>query len=101
MEGHFVSDRRKNRDRRAASREPGSGTLEISFDTPVRTTIAASLVETSATGFRALHDSTALEPGLEVSYRREGVTGQARVIWTHVLDGRRVSGFLLLRVGKL
>lgn len=95
MESKFIGDRRKNRDRRVAPREPQSGALEISFEAPVSTTIPASLVETSSTGFRALHDSTALEPGLEVSFKREGASGQARVIWTHVLDGRRVSGFLV------
>jgi hypothetical protein len=71
--------------------------LEISFEIPVETTISASLIETSSTGFRAAHDSTALEPGLSVSYKRDGVSGQACIIWTHILEGRRVSGFLITR----
>ncbi len=96
MESQFIGDRRRNRDRREAPRIAHAGELEISFDTPVPTTVPALLVETSSTGFRASHDSKALEPGLEVSFKREGVAGQARVIWTHVLQGRRVSGFLII-----
>jgi hypothetical protein len=95
MESQFSGDRRKNRDRRAAPRKAESGVLEISFDIPVPTTVSASLVETSSTGFRASHDSKALEPGLNVTFKCDGVSGQARVIWTHVLEGRRVSGFLV------
>jgi hypothetical protein len=97
MESQFIGDRRRSRDRRAALREAASGALEISFDTPVPTTVSASLVETSSTGFRASHDSKVLEPGLNVSYKRDGVSGEALVIWTHVLGGRRVSGFLVTR----
>src|ERR1700691_128020 len=97
MESQFIGDRRRRRDRRAALRGAACGALEISFDAPVPTTVSASLVETSATGFRASHDSKALEPGLNVSYKGDGVSGQALVIWTHVLGGRRVSGSLVTR----
>ncbi|MGA7234630.1 MAG: hypothetical protein WBY44_03050 [Bryobacteraceae bacterium] len=92
----FIADRRKNRDRRVAVRTPADGAVEISFDFPVPTVIAAELVETSETGFRAVHDSKALEAGLEVCYQRPDAAGRARVIWTHVLNGRRVSGFMVL-----
>jgi hypothetical protein len=92
----FIADRRKNRDRRVAVRTPAHGAVELSFDFPAPTVIAAELIETSATGFRAAHDSKALEAGLEVSYQRPNATGRARVVWTHVLNGRRVSGFIVL-----
>jgi hypothetical protein len=95
MEPQFISDRRKNRERRAAPRKADSGVLEISFEAPIPTTVSALLIEASATGFRAAHDSKALEPGLSVSYKREGISGDARVIWTHILEGRRVSGFMV------
>jgi hypothetical protein len=94
----FNSDRRKNRDRRAAVRVPAHGAVEISFDFPAPTVISAELIETSVSGFRAVHDSKALEPGLEVCYRRPRASGRARVIWTHVLNGRRESGFIVLAV---
>ncbi len=93
---YFTSDRRKNRDRRGAPRKEGLGAVEISFSDPVAVTITAALVEHSATGFRAAYDAKSLEPGIDVAYRHDGTRGQARVIWTHVLEGRRVSGFLVL-----
>ena len=93
---YFTSDRRKNRDRRGAPRKEGLGVIEISFSGPVAMTIQAALIENSATGFRAAYDARSLEPGLEVAYQHEGTHGQARVIWTHFLEGRRVSGFLIL-----
>jgi hypothetical protein len=96
MGDQFIPDRRRNRDRRIAPRAADSGIVEISFDAPAPVTIQAELVESSAFGFRAAHDSKVLEPGLQVRYKRVGGSGQARVIWTHVLDGRRVSGFLVV-----
>jgi hypothetical protein len=94
------ADSKKNRDRRAAIRTPADGAVEISFDFPAPTVIAAELIETSVTGFRAVHDSKALEPGLEVCYQRPRASGRARVIWTYVLNGRRVSGFMVLLAAR-
>lgn len=93
---YFTSDRRKNRDRRGADRSEVQGVVEISFSVPVAVTITATLIEHSATGFRAAYDAKSLEPGLDVAFRHDGTRGQARVMWTHVLEGRRVSGFLVL-----
>lgn len=91
---YFNTDRRKAQDRRSATRSPESGRVRIWFENPARIEIEADWIETSATGFRLAHDSNALEPGLEISYESEGRSGRARVVWTHVLDGRRVSGFV-------
>lgn len=92
----FTPDRRKNRDRRKAARASASGHVEIFLNDPVPTVIQAEMIESSATGFRAAHDSKALEPGLDVGYREASASGRARIIWTHVFQGRRVSGFLRL-----
>jgi hypothetical protein len=70
--------------------------VENAILNPAPLTIRAALVETSASGFRASHDCQALEPGLAVSFTRNGLCGRARVMWTHILDGRRTSGFLVL-----
>jgi hypothetical protein len=96
FEGPFTADRRQNRERRATARTAAEGALKISFQNPAPATIEAEWIESSATGFRAAHSSKALEPGLEVSYASPRGSGRARVIWTHVLDRHRVSGFLLL-----
>lgn len=96
MSDLFHADRRKNRDRRAAVRTVASGHVEISVDIPMPSVIDAELIESSATGFRASHDSNALEPGLNVRFQSPLMSGYARIIWTHVLHGQRVSGFLCL-----
>jgi hypothetical protein len=89
-------DSKRNPDRRTEERLPLSGAIEISFDDPNPVTIDGELVEVSERGFRVRHDSKALAAGLEVGYRRTGASGRARVIWTHILEGRCVSGFLVL-----
>jgi hypothetical protein len=83
-------------ERRVADRTPASGRVEISFADPNSCIIMADLLETSATGFRIAHESKDVIPGLEVQVRREQLTQRARVVWTHLLEGRRVSGCVLL-----
>lgn len=92
----FRTDRRKVRDRRSAPRSAASGRVKIWFENPARVELEAEWIESSATGFRLAHDSTALEPGLEISYESGDRRGRARVVWTHVFEGRRVSGFIAL-----
>ena len=83
-------------ERRSAPRTASRGRLEIMFGGPAPERVEAKLIEKSSVGFRAEHDSKTLEPGLEVLCRiDDGEPLKARVIWTHVLEGRRVSGFLL------
>ena len=83
-------------ERRSAKRQARTGRVEISFQDPMPATVEAELIEVSKTGFRAAYASKGLAPGLEVEYRRDGRSGRARVIWTHILEGNRVSGFLIL-----
>jgi len=83
-------------ERRRFSRFPASRRVEISFEDPSLVTVEAELIETSATGFRIAHECTELRPGLEVCLRRDSSTRRARVVWSHLLDARRVSGCVLL-----
>jgi len=83
-------------ERRIAPRVPRSGRLEITYADPLPATVDAELIESSSTGFRASHACARLVPGLEVHFGGGGNSGRARVIWTHVLQKQRVSGFLLL-----
>jgi hypothetical protein len=83
-------------ERRRAPRLPASGRVEILFEDPLPASVEAELVDTSARGFRISHESSRLVPGLEVRLQRDGPVRRARVIWTHILDGRSVSGCLLL-----
>lgn len=84
-------------ERRKVPRTPSSGRVEIMLIDPAPQRVEAELIEISSMGFRAAHDSSTLEPGLEVLCKCEGAEAvRARVIWTHLLGGRRVSGFLLV-----
>ena len=83
-------------DRRQEERSRRSGVIEILFEDPNPVTVKADLMEVSTRGFRAAHDANQLTPGLEVHYSGTSSSGRARVIWTHVLGGRIVSGFLIL-----
>ena len=83
-------------ERRLWPRTPASGAVDILFEDPIPVTVAAELQETSERGFRIRHGSKELVPGLEVRLRRGGAVQHARVMWTHILDGRRESGCLLL-----
>jgi hypothetical protein len=86
-----------NPDRRKAPRSPSKGRLAIRFDDPAPERVEAELIESSSIGFRAAHDSKTLEAGLEVLCNFDGAKAvRARVIWTHVLGTRRISGFLLV-----
>jgi hypothetical protein len=83
-------------DRRSEKRWPDLGAIEISFEDPTPVTLRAELIEISGRGFRTSHNEKALTPGLEVHYKSTTSSGRARVIWTHVLEGRCNSGFLIL-----
>lgn len=89
-------DPTRNPERRQEKRSPHSGTIEITFEDPAPITITGELIEISTHGFRVSHTAEALTPGMEVHFKRAKSTGWARVIWTHVLDGQCVSGFLIL-----
>lgn len=82
--------------RRRSPRFAASGAVELFFEDPLPVTVEAELQETSEQGFRIAHASPQVVPGLELHLKRNGATHRARVIWTHILDDRLVSGCLLL-----
>ena len=92
----FNGERRTIHDRRKSPRNGTSGRVLISITDPVRSTVEAELVETSEMGFRISHGSKELVPGIVVEYSASHASGRARVIWTHVLEGRHVSGFMIV-----
>jgi hypothetical protein len=70
--------------------------VEVTFGDPTAVTVETELVEISARGFRIMHESKELISGLEIRLRRDEVVSRARVVWTHLLNGRRVSGCVAL-----
>jgi hypothetical protein len=83
-------------ERRRFSRSPKSERVEVTFGDPTLITVEAELVEISARGFRIMHESKELTSGLEIRLRRDEVVSRARIVWTHLLNGRRVSGCVVL-----
>ncbi|HTS74710.1 MAG TPA: hypothetical protein VMG40_00815 [Bryobacteraceae bacterium] len=83
-------------DRRSSPRSRRSGKVQLRFEAPAPTLVTAELVETSGTGFRASHSSSELVAGLNVEFQHGAEVGRARVIWTHIQGGKRVSGFLII-----
>ena len=66
---------------------PGLGTREV----------RGRLMDVSKSGFRAQHDCSALTAGQVVQFRFIPRThGQARVVWTRILEGCVETGFLIL-----
>ena len=72
------------------------GAVHLRFADPLAVEVEASLVDTSASGFRAAHSCASLSPGLEVEFSSKNRRGRARVVWTQLRDGRHMSGFMLL-----
>jgi hypothetical protein len=83
-------------ERRKSTRSEAAGGVRVTVTDPVRIAVQAELIETSQLGFRIAHGSKDLVPGVVVEYSISRTSGQARVIWTHVLEGRHVSGFMIL-----
>jgi hypothetical protein len=84
------------KERRKEPRRPASGRVEILFEDPLPVSVEAELVDISPGGFRISHESNQIVPGLEVRVKRGGATRRARVVWTQVLEGQRLSGCMLL-----
>jgi hypothetical protein len=60
--------------------------------------VRARLVDRSATGFRAEHDSSEITCGQLVEFRFGASAKKvARVVWTRIAGGRVETGFLILR----
>jgi hypothetical protein len=84
-------------ERRQEPRHAAAGTITILFADPIPTIVEGHVVDASSNGFRLAHTSGALVAGLNVDLRYEGKQYQARIIWTHIQNGHRLSGCMLLR----
>jgi hypothetical protein len=84
-------------ERRQAKRHPATGRIEVLFADPVPTVIEGEVLDVSSSGFRLSHTSNQLVAGLDVQLRYEGHQYMARIIWTHIQNGQRFSGCMLLR----
>jgi hypothetical protein len=84
-------------DRRSESRHPTEGVLHFYFDDPARQDISGRLMDHSKSGFRAMHNYTALHTGQIVEFRHMMAFGKARVMWNRIADDRVETGFLVIK----
>ncbi len=81
--------------RRASTRLPADGMVELSFADPLPVTISGRLLDVSSGGFRAAHACADIHTGLEVRFSHQRAAGAARVVWNRIVEGCMESGFAL------
>ena len=84
-------------DRRTESRHPIEGVLHFYFDDPAHHDISGQLMDYSKSGFRAMHNYSALHTGQIVEFRHMLAFGTARVMWNRIADDKVESGFLVIK----
>jgi len=90
---------------RSEPRVAADGHARLVLDQDGRVAVDARLVDVSRSGFRALHESTALMPGKVVRFQYftadeprtiRSLSGWARVIWTRTEGTQMESGFFVV-----
>jgi hypothetical protein len=82
-------------DKRREERHPGKGNVRVRGVNPPRLEIEGRLVDVSASGFRMVHDCSALTAGQFVEFAHVEAKGRARVVWTRIVSGSVESGFVI------
>jgi len=82
-----------SREQRKEPRRQAKGSVTIQT---ARAEIQGQLVDVSESGFRVAHADASLEPGQVLEFSHREATGQARVIWNRIMDGRVETGFLIV-----
>lgn len=88
-------------EQRREARFVAGGEVRFSFHElgakPGSKEVRGTLMDRSASGFRAQHDCAELTTGQLVRFHlRGGSKGKARVIWTRILGDRVETGFFIL-----
>jgi hypothetical protein len=78
-------------ERRREPRRPAEGVVKLTLSDG--TTFTATLLDQSASGFRAQYSSAGVRSGTEVTVDTGSQTFQARVAWTVTVEGNNQSGF--------
>jgi hypothetical protein len=84
-------------DRRTERRFHGQGPLKLSFEDPSPQEIVGRLLDYSKSGFRAVHECTALHTGQVVAFEHAIAGGKARVMWNRIADDHVESGFFVIQ----
>ena len=83
-------------ERRREPRRPATGLVHLETTSHPSRVVEASLLDVSASGFRAAHADWNLTPGLRVRFSHQAASGEAVVVWTRILGAEATSGFLIL-----
>jgi hypothetical protein len=84
------------RERRAETRAAAHGSVRLRGDGLLETRVEGRLLDTSAHGFRAVHDCPTMASGQIVNFEHSGAAGRARVMWTRIHGEQVQSGFYVL-----
>lgn len=83
-------------DKRKEPRRPAEGEVRITLDDP-HAEIRGTLVDISASGFRASHQHSGLTHGQVVKFKHVVGAGKARVMWNRITEQNVETGFLVIR----
>jgi len=83
-------------ERRNEPRHHAEGPVRLILEEPKILEIAAELLDSSRSGFRASHHYSALHSGQEVRFTSDLSQGRARVMWNRILPDRVETGFLIV-----
>ena len=83
--------------KRKEERRPAQGEVALFWNGRPGSEQRGRLIDVSEHGFRVAHDYAAVSVGQEVRFRHAFDTGNARVVWSRILDGVVHSGFQVLQ----
>jgi len=84
------------RENRKEPRRSADGEVRVWFDGPKPRELHGRLIDVSASGFRMVHDYSALQAGQVVEFSHQETSGHARVVWTRIAGARVETGFLVV-----
>lgn len=82
------------RDRRGEHRYRAEGSVRLLTADPDRFEFVGELVDYSRSGFRAIHQYSALSAGQSVLFEHLLAAGEARVAWNRIVAGQTETGFI-------
>lgn len=83
-------------ERRVAPRRAANGEVRLEPGMMGGSVLVGRLVDVSDSGFRCRHDCVSLSSGETVRFSFARREGEARVVWTRILEGAVESGFAVI-----
>jgi hypothetical protein len=83
-------------ERREEPRFRAKGEVRLRAEATTSPVVEGTLIDVSASGFRARHDCRDLYSGQIVSFEHRRAAGRARIMWTRIVGDLVEGGFLIL-----